>query len=307
MPGTSPTKIPAETTIVTIIGLGLIGSSVAKALDLYCKRQMLRYGQQSYGLRGYDRSLAIMRSAKLTGIIDTDFNSDIDAVQGAHIVMICTPLGAYQDIIVRIAPYLANNCIVTDVGSVKSTTNKLILQALGAGRAAYFVGAHPIAGSEQTGFAAGSEQLFHNRPVFITKTAGQNHQAVRQVVQLWHDCGAMVQFIAADQHDQIYAQVSHIQHLIAFCYKLFVNSSHVGQKLLNQPLIQQYFGLFMRISNSSGAIWADIFIHNRLHLLQHIQRFTDRLQLYQNNFCRQELDWLQLNIEPIVEVVGAPS
>ena len=177
-------------------------------------------------------------------------------------------------IMAAIAPHLGGQAIVTDVGSTKSDVAALASRHL-PGRLAHFVPAHPIAGAEKSGAAAASASLFHGRNVIITPTSESAPAAVQQVRAMWEACGAVVREMNMQVHDEIFAAVSHLPHLLAFALVDEIASRSNGQELFGYAA--GGFRDFTRIAGSSPEMWRDICLANRDALLQELGAYQSQL------------------------------
>ena len=190
---------------VTILGVGLIGASFALALKQYglCNE-----------VTGYGRIMENLRRAKEKKIIDTFELDPAKACRDADLVLFATPVGIFIDIAKKICDSLKKNTIVTDVGSVKG---KLVhdMEAL-MPQGVFFVGGHPIAGSDRSGIDTAASEIFKKAKCIITPTGNTDKDALERVKAIWETFGSLVKLINADEHDRIYAAVSHLPHLIAY-------------------------------------------------------------------------------------------
>jgi prephenate dehydrogenase len=258
---------------LTIIGLGLIGSSVARGL------------KGKYHITAYNRNNDIAKKALKDGVIDKAAKELSDAVSDADIVMICTPIRFYESIMNEISEYVHPGCIITDVGSVKTATLQRIYNHLPPG--VHFIPAHPIAGKETAGYEAGEAKLFLGKKTILTPLPKAKLEAVLEIENLWKDLGAHTERMTPAEHDKIYAAVSHAPQLLAYAFKMALK--HKKYALQTEPTGDLKTAL--RISNSSPDIWVDIFMLNRTHIfsflekifagLLHIDKFADQVELRQ--------------------------
>ncbi len=247
---------------VTILGLGLIGASFALALRKYklCNR-----------ITGYGRSPENLQKAKERAMIDSFELDPAKACDGSELVLFATPVGSFIDIAKRIRSSLNRGAIVTDVGSVKG---KLVsdLEAL-MPEGVFFVGGHPIAGSDRSGIGTAEADIFNGAKCIITPTGKTDKNALEKVIALWKALGSVVKQINPDEHDRIYASVSHLPHLIAY---LIVNTvADIDSSYLK--FSGQGFIDTTRIASSSPELWRDICILNKENLLESIEIFKNNL------------------------------
>ncbi|MFH0926296.1 MAG: prephenate dehydrogenase/arogenate dehydrogenase family protein [bacterium] len=250
---------------MTIVGVGLIGGSLAKA----CKQKGLV--KKIIGINKEEKNV---QKAKELGIID-DYKLDIkEGVRESDIVVLAVPVSIINNLIEQIIPHLKNNCIVTDVGSTKrkivALADRIIPRDLS------FVGGHPIAGTENSGVEASLIDLFLDKKCILTPTPKTNLDALEKVKKLWTAVGSEVVLMDAAIHDRIFATVSHLPHIIAFC---LVNS--LGEMKKDLPDILRYpgggFKDFTRIASSDPKMWTDICLSNKEDILKSLDFFITRL------------------------------
>jgi prephenate dehydrogenase len=247
---------------VTIIGVGLIGGSFALALkkNRLCNKVI-----------GYGRSLQKLQRAKENAIIDSFELDPAKACDGSDLILFATPVGSFIDIAKRIHSSLNKGAIVSDVGSVKG---KLVrdMEAL-MPEGVYFVGGHPIAGSNYSGIDKTAADIFNSAKCIITPTEKTDKNALGIIIDIWENLGSIVKLINPDEHDRIYASVSHLPHLIAY---LIVNTvADIDSSYLN--FSGQGFMDTTRIASSSPELWRDICILNKDNLLESIEIFKNNL------------------------------
>jgi prephenate dehydrogenase len=247
---------------VTIIGVGLVGASFALAMkkNNLCDK-----------ITGCGRNLDNLQRAKEKAVIDSFKVAPEEACVGSDFVLFATPVGSFVDIAKKIRNSLSIGTIVTDVGSVKG---KLVrdMEAL-MPEGVFFVGGHPIAGSNHSGIDAASADIFRGAKCVITPTEKTNKTATEKVGSIWKTFGSVVKLINPDEHDRIYASVSHLPHLIAY---LIVNTvADVDGSYLK--FSGQGFMDTTRIASSSPEIWRDICILNKENILESIEIFKNNL------------------------------
>jgi cyclohexadieny/prephenate dehydrogenase len=240
---------------VTVIGLGLVGSSVARAAREY---------KLATHITGCDASELTLGYARSHEIADNVTRDPALAVGGSQIVIIATPPSTFAEIAARIAPALAPGTIVMDTGSVKRAAVEAIESKLPDH--AIFIPAHPIAGGEKSGIHAGRADLFQKKRVIVSPAEAEQTDALKKITQFWQGMGARVEGIPAGLHDKIYAYVSHLPQLLAFAAKHSIQYK-------NEPQLQP----FLRISGSSPDLWIDIFALNHDYLLAGLDRYLDAI------------------------------
>ena len=246
---------------VAIIGLGLIGGSVAAAIQ---KRKLATH-IVAYDQQGESLELALQR-----GIINSAAPSIADAVSGADLVLIAVPLLTIESILREIPPGL----LITDVGSVKQQVIDACETVYGAVPKTLVPG-HPIAGSEKHGVAAANADLFEHHKVILTPNADTDATSLTHVRDLWQRLGAVVVEITVAHHDEVLAQTSHLPHLLA--YALVDTLSAQGDSMEIFQYAAGGFRDFSRIAASDPAMWRDIFQANGPALIAILDRFLSEL------------------------------
>lgn len=255
---------------VAIIGLGLIGSSLAHAI---------KRGKLSGHVAGHAKSAATRQAALRIGFADSVHATAAECVQDADLVILCVPVGACGTIAAEIAIHLKPGAIVTDVGSVKGT----VLRDVGAHLPAcvHFVPGHPIAGTEQSGPESGFAELFDDRWCILTPPAEADAEAVSRLKAFWEAVGSKVEIMNADHHDLVLAITSHLPHLIAF--NIVGTAAHL-EEVTNSEVIKYSAGGFRdftRIAASDPVMWRDVFLNNREAVLEMLGRFSEDLSVLQ--------------------------
>lgn len=267
---------------LAVIGIGNLGSSVARAVR--------KYGAVERVVAA-DLSAEALERARSLNLADAYVEQPSKAVAEADIVVLCTPLGAFGAIAQAMAPHLKPGAVVTDVGSVKGAVIAAAGPHIPAGVA--FVPGHPIAGTEKSGPDAGSSDLFVGRYWILTPDETTDPDAVAKVTKLWTRCGALVEEMKADYHDKVLAVTSHLPHLIAYT---IVGTAFDLEGQEKQDVIRFSAGGFRdftRIAGSSPIMWRDIFLNNREAVLEMLQRFSEDLTYLQRAIRWGEGDKLQ--------------
>ncbi len=267
---------------VAFIGIGLIGSSMA--------RVMKRDGLANTIVACARRKETLDACVKL-GIADEVTSDYTASVKNADLVVIATPVGTNEEIAKIIAPHLKPGAIVTDVGSVKQAVINAVAPHLPQG--VHFVPAHPLAGTEHSGPEAGFPELFQGRWCILTPEPGCDAAAVEKVKAFWLKAGSKIEIMQAEHHDKVLAITSHLPHLIAFT---IVGTADDLAEDLKQEVIQYSasgFRDFTRIAASDPVMWRDIFMNNREAVLEILQRFTEDLTALQRAIRRGDGDSLQ--------------
>lgn len=255
----------AEFGKVVVFGVGLIGGSFALGL---------KAAEQVDEVVGFGRSLATLTQALDLGIIDRVGANAGQEVADADLVLIATPVGQMPEIMARIAPYLGPETVVTDGGSTKSDVVAVARSAFG-GRLGQFVPAHPIAGAENSGAGAARADLYREKKVVLTPLPENSVLTVARVRSAWEWCGALIHELDAQEHDRIFAAVSHLPHLLSFALV------HELATRDNRDLLFSYaasgFRDFTRIAASHPEMWRDICLANRVALLGELERYRAQL------------------------------
>ena len=253
---------------VAFIGLGLIGSSLARVM---LAENLSRHIVAS------TRSEKTLQDALELGLIEQGFNNPIDAVQGADLVVLALPVQATEKVLRLIQPHLADNVILTDVGSTKGSVVAAAKAVFGEHLPAGFVPGHPIAGAEHTGVHAGKVDLFANHKVILTPLPSSAPWAVNKLIQMWESAKAEVICMDVEKHDEVLAYTSHLPHLMAF---------NLVEQLANREDnldIFRYaaggFRDFSRIAASDPQMWHDIFLANKTALLKAVDGFESQLAI----------------------------
>ena len=254
----------ADALKLVIFGVGLIGGSFSLALK---KAGMVREAV------GFGRSEKTLEEAKKLGIIDrTGTDEDL---KDTDIVLLAVPVGQMEDILKRISPLLGRCALVTDAGSTKGDVAKLA-QFLGA-KSAQFVPAHPIAGGEKSGPSAATADLFEGRKVVLTPLPENPAASVERARKTWETCGASVAEMSPEEHDEVFAAVSHLPHLLSFALVHDIASRENRDLLLSHAA--SGFRDFTRIAASSPEMWRDICLANRDALIIELDRYMKELDV----------------------------
>ena len=251
---------------LALIGIGLIGSSIAHAT---------RRGGLARHIAVHAKSAASRETALRLGLADSVHATAADAVQGADLIVICTPIGACAAVAQEMGPHLAAGAIVSDVGSVKASVVRDVKPHLPDG--VHFVPGHPVAGTEQSGPEAGFADLFDNRWCILTPEAGTDAAATDRVTDWWTAMGARVEVMEPAHHDLVLAITSHVPHLIA--YNIVGTASDLETVTRSEVIKFSAGGFrdFTRIAASDPTMWRDVFLNNREAVIEVLGRFTEDL------------------------------
>jgi prephenate dehydrogenase len=251
---------------LTIVGIGLIGGSLARAL---------RRAGYVNEIVGFGRNLNNLKLAVDLGVVDHAEVNLAAATKDADMIVIAVPVGAMTEIFSQLAGRITRETIVTDVGSVKTSVVTMAREALGAAEFARFVPGHPIAGTEESGVAASREDLFQSHQIILSPEPETDPGAVETVRAMWEAAGATVRMIDAPQHDIILAASSHLPHVLAYALVDMLVRRDDHREIFD--LAAGGFRDFTRIASSDPTMWRDICVANREPLLKLLQNFSDDL------------------------------
>lgn len=249
---------------LAVVGIGLIGGSVARAL---------RAAGAVSEISAFDRDPEQLRQALELGVVDRAGRDLHAAVDGADLVLLAVPVGAVAELVANLLPALRADAVLTDVGSTKGSVIESI--AARCGRVpARFVPGHPIAGGERFGVAAADAELFRGRRVILTP-AGCAPDALRRIREMWQACGAAVVEMDAAHHDEVLAATSHLPHVLAYALVDCLAGMESDREIF--AYAAGGFRDFTRIASSSPQMWHDIVRANHKALLPVIDRFSQVL------------------------------
>lgn len=250
---------------LVVCGVGLIGGSVALAL------RRARLVNRIVGIGRRPEPLAVARQL---GVIDEIATDWADALDGASMVLLAMPVGQMDAVAAAIAPHLAPGTIVTDAGSTKRDVIEAIYRHLG-GHLATVVPAHPIAGAEKSGPAAAQAELYRGRKVVVTPLPENTPEAVARVRDMWAACGAVLHEMSPQEHDRVFAAVSHLPHLLAFGLVHDLAGRANAEQLFSYAA--SGFRDFTRVAGSHPEMWRDICLANRHSLLAELDAYLSEL------------------------------
>jgi cyclohexadieny/prephenate dehydrogenase len=266
---------------VSIIGLGLIGSSIARAI----REQM-----PTVRLTGHDTDPSVREAARALRLCDDVADNAGASVTDAELVILCVPVGAMADAAAEIAPDLPPGVLVSDVGSCKASVLAALTAALPG---VAVIPGHPVAGTERSGPEAGFAALFHNRFCILTPPEGADPAKVAQLEAFWKRLGAKVEIMDAAHHDMVLAVTSHLPHLIAYT---IVGTASDLEAVTESEVIKYSAGGFRdftRIAASDPVMWRDVFLSNKDAVLDMLQRFSEDLTALQRAIRWGDGDALQ--------------
>jgi len=250
---------------IVIFGVGLIGGSFALAL-----RKANAVGE----VVGFGRSEATLQQAMQLGILDR-IGTDLAELGDADLILLATPVGQMAELMARIVPHLGAHTLVTDGGSTKSDVVAAARANLDK-KIAQFIPAHPIAGAEKSGAGAALSDLYVGKKVVLTPLPENSKEAVARVRKAWELCGAVVSELTPQQHDAVFAAVSHLPHLLSFA--LVHDLAQRDNRDLLLSFAASGFRDFTRIAASSPEMWRDICMANRDALMDELGRYMQELE-----------------------------
>lgn len=253
---------------IVIVGAGLIGGSFGLAI---------KKKYRDCKVIGFGRDLNRLKSAKKIGAVDWTTLNLKDAVSNADVVILCLPVKSIIKFAIEILQFVKKGCIITDVGSTKkeiveSLENKMPDDV-------HFIGAHPLAGSHNSGVKFANDNLFKNTVCIVTPTKATNRDALNTIKSIWTKIGAKVIFISPDEHDKLIAKTSHLPHIISVSLISTVLDNLI-RKI--QPFIASGFKDTTRISASNPVLWRDICVTNRVNIIRNIEKFEKHLAKIKN-------------------------
>ena len=262
---------------VVVCGVGLIGGSFALAVKQYFagrREKSALAGRRDVSIIGMGRTRAPLEQALKLGVIDAIETDWASALKGADLVLLGMPVGQMAAVMQAMAPHLGPQTLVTDGGSTKSDVVAAARAAFGP-KIGQFVPGHPIAGAEKSGVAAARADLYVNKRVVLTPLPENTPAAVKAVRSVWEVCGAQVSQLAPEDHDRVFAAVSHLPHLLAFALVHDLAGRHNAEQLFG--FAASGFRDFTRIASSHPEMWRDICIANRKALLKELDAYMAEL------------------------------
>jgi cyclohexadieny/prephenate dehydrogenase len=254
---------------ISLIGLGLIGSSIAHV----ARRQNL-----AKEIVGFDSDPDVRTRARELRLCAIAENAT-EAVRGADLIILCVPVGTMGDAAREIGPHLKAGAIVSDVGSVKSGVLAAVTPHIP--ETAHFIPAHPVAGTEYSGPEAGFATLFLRRWCILTPPEGADEKAIAKLSKFWEAAGSHVEIMNAAHHDLVLAITSHVPHLIA--YNIVGTAADLEEVTQSEVIKFSAGGFrdFTRIAASDPTMWRDVFLHNKDAVLEMLGRFNEDLSALQ--------------------------
>ena len=282
-----------------VIGLGLIGSSIARAL---------KEKQISKKISALDKNADVISTAKNLNLVDT-IEDDLNKYnQQFDIIFICTPLNSYKNILNQLNNYITKKTLVTDVGSTKVSVIEDFKQTIDNKKIS-FVPAHPIAGLEKSGPEFGFAKLFENRYCILTPIEN-NDDLINSISNIWESFGMSIEIMEPTHHDRVLAMTSHIPQLIA--YSVVGTATELEAQMKDEVIKYSAAGFrdFTRLAGSDPVMWRDIYDKNKEAVLEMLGRFNEDLLTFQKAIRNNDLQYLEdkftksKEIRKIIEDIG---
>ncbi|MDC3016467.1 prephenate dehydrogenase/arogenate dehydrogenase family protein [Candidatus Pelagibacter sp.] len=257
---------------ILIIGCGLLGSSLLRRIN---KKKIAKQ------IFIYEKSKSNINKIKKLKLSGTIIKSLKEGVVNSDLIIFCTPMSEYKDIILKINNFISSKTLITDIGSSKTETSKIFNKFLKKG--VNWIQSHPIAGSEVSGPEHGKENMFTKRWCIIIKEKNTKKNNINIITKFWKKIGSKVVVMSAEKHDKIFSITSHLPHLIA--YNL-VKSAQDFEKKENYSLIRFSAGGlrdFSRIAASNQIMWRDIFFNNKNNISKAIDLFIKNLSQFKKD------------------------
>ncbi len=266
---------------ITIIGMGLIGSSLARKL-----RETGLFEK----VIAADHDVDVCKKVVELGFADEVKDNLEESVKQADMVVLAVPVGAMGKVAQKIAPYLKKGAILTDTGSVKASVIEAVKPFCRSG--IYFVPGHPIAGTEFSGPESGFAELFEGRWCILTPLDDVSVRAVEEVTHLWESCGSTVEIMDVKHHDLVLGITSHLPHLIA--YTIVGTANDLEDDIKSEVIKYSASGFrdFTRIAASDPTMWRDVFLNNKDAVLEILQRFNEDLTAMQRAIRKGDGEYL---------------
>ena len=262
---------------LSIIGCGLIGSSIFKALK---KKGLAKK------LITFDNDESVTKIIKKEKLTDKIVSSLEEAVHDSQLVLISTPLSSFESIVGSLKKYLKPGTILTDTNSVKKGPNEII-KKINLKNVSWIPG-HPVSGTEKSGPISGTAELFENRWTILSPSSETDQSDIKKVSDLWESIGSKVKIMSATDHDKILSLTSHLPHVIA--YNIVKTTTDNNEKLKTDVIRYSAGGLrdFTRIAASNPTMWKDIFIDNSDLIIDAINHFSRNLEEFKKTIAEKD-------------------
>lgn len=272
---------------ITLIGMGLIGSSIARAIIEKEAVTGQKITDRLVGCDNNPKNCTLARQLKLADHITDD---PAQAVKNSDLIILATPVGSYEDIGKIICPDMSPDSILTDVGSVKASVVKFLSPLMRDD--CHLIPGHPVAGTEQSGPEAGFASLFSGRWCILTPPENAAPEMVKKLEKFWQALGSNLDYMTPEHHDMVLAITSHLPHLIA--YNIVGTARHLEEVTKSEVIKYSAGGFrdFTRIAASDPTMWRDVFLNNKEAVLEMLGRFSEDLTALQRSIRYDEGDKL---------------
>ena len=266
---------------ITIIGCGLIGSSILRNIN---------NNEISKTITVFDKSKDVVETIKKENLCSNVSKDIQSAVKGSDLIILAIPLSSYKEVLLSAKDMFKKGAIITDTGSVKKEVNK-IFENLNLASISW-IASHPIAGTEESGPSAGFKDLFKNRWTIICDTKNSNKNKVDKLKKFWEFLGSKVKLMSIDEHDHILALTSHLPHAVA--YNIVKTAINVDEKSRDNIVRYSAGGLrdFTRIASSDPLMWRDVFIDNSENILKILDEFSKNIDDFKKAITEKNGDKL---------------
>ena len=266
---------------ITIIGCGLIGSSILRNIN---------NNEISKSITVFDKSKDVIETIKKKNLCDNVSKDIKSAVKDSDLVIFAVPLSSYKEVLLSAKESFKDDAIITDTGSVKKEVNK-IFENFNLGNVSW-ISSHPIAGTEESGPSAGFKNLFKDRWTIICNNKNSNKDKVEKLKKFWEFLGCKVKLMSIDDHDHILALTSHLPHAVA--YNIVITAINTDEKFKDEIIKYSAGGLrdFTRIASSDPLMWRDIFIDNSENIIKILDEFTRNIDTFKKAVTEKNGDKL---------------
>ncbi len=281
-----------QTKRITLIGIGLIGGSLALAL---------KKAHPDIHITAFSRRKETLEKAASLGMLDVATTELWQAVKQADLVVLCTPLSTYPEIMQQVSAHLKPDAVITDVGSVKLKPTVDVINQLSHAMSVRFVPGHPIAGTEKSGPEAAFPELFQHKKTILSPLPSTQPDALQLVQTMWSTVGAQVELLDHRRHDFVYASVSHAIQFFSSSYMLLLAKLPEAERQAITAAMDSTFQQFIRLGGSDAVMWRDIFLENRHYLLAVVDDFLLGLSQLQNALNHADTDTLAARFQAAVK------
>ena len=266
---------------ITIIGCGLIGSSILRNIN---------NNEISKSITVFDKSKDVIETIKKKNLCDNVSKDIKSAVKDSDLVIFAVPLSSYKEVLLSAKESFKDDAIITDTGSVKKEVNK-IFENFNLSNVSW-ISSHPIAGTEESGPSAGFKNLFKDRWTIICNNKNSNKDKVEKLKKFWEFLGCKVKLMSIDDHDHILALTSHLPHAVA--YNIVITAINTDEKFKDEIIKYSAGGLrdFTRIASSDPLMWRDIFIDNSENIIKILDEFTRNIDTFKKAVTEKNGDKL---------------